>query len=456
MTTVRLGLTRNQMDLWAAEWRAVDRRTHTVAQHVEIRGPLELTVFEEALRQAIAEAEALRARFRDIGGQVTQEILPSVRWRLPVVDLSGQADPVEAFDEWVAADQREPLLAIDFPLFSTALVRVGADHYRWYLRFHLITMDGFGAALLLQRLSRIYSSHCAGGDAGPSPFRSLAALHEEQRRYEESDLFLADREFWRARLTELPSPVRIAPADGPNTHVVVGDGLALPPAEQIRRTAAGASTAWPDVLIAAVAAHTAADSGADTITLKLQVANRTTAVARAVPTNTTNRIMLPIEVTPEASFHELLTRVAQDSRDALRHQSFPHGLVMADLGSQAAAHRSSGPSVNIMPFGGDVALLGCTTSVHRIQAGRVHDFDVAVYGDPDATRMRVNVLMRMRPEDRPLLLREERRLIDRLAAMVADPDRPLAEFPEFAAAWSPQVGASRGHGGGECHDAVAR
>lgn len=432
---VRLGLTRNQRDLWTAEWRATDRRLHTIAQHVEIRGPLELTAFEDTVRQVIAETETLRARFRDDGGEVIQEILPSVRWRLAVVDLAGYADPLAAFDDWVAADQREPILASDFPLFSTALLRLGADHYRWYLRFHQMAMDGFSAALLLRRVADLYTAHSTGGAAGPSPFRPIAALHEEQREYEESGRFQTDRAFWRERLAGLPGPVRIASDGGADTQVLVGVGLRPPPADRIRRTAAAAGTAWPDLVLALVAAHVAAETGARDVVMTVPVSNRTTVVSRSVPTNTANRIMLAIAVPPEASFHELLTAVAADNRNAVRHQTFPHSVTMADLGDRAAPHRSSGPWVNIMPFGADVALPGCTTSVRRIQTGPVGDFEVAVYGDSDAARMRVNVLMRVRPRDHALLLAAERRLMNRFAEVTADPERPMAELPGFAEAW---------------------
>ncbi|WP_186762744.1 condensation domain-containing protein [Lentzea tibetensis] len=437
MSAVRLGVTRNQRDLWAAEWRATDRRMHTVAQHVEIRGPLELTAFEDAMRQVLAETEAVRARFRDDGGEVIQEILPSVRWRLAVIDLSGHSDPAAAFDEWAEADQRAPILASDFPLFSTALLRLGSDHHRWSLRFHHMAMDAFSAALLLRRVADVYAARSTGGDAGPSPFRPIAALHEEQREYEESDRFAADRAFWRERLTGLPGPVRITPSDVADSRVLAGVGLAPPPAGQICRTADAAGTAWPDVVLAVVAAHAAAESGASDVVMTVPVSNRTTAVSRSVPTNTANRIMLAVPVRPEASFHELLTAVTADNREAVRHQIFPHSVVMADLGERAAPHRSSGPWVNIMPFGADLALPGCTTSVHRVQTGPVGDLEVAVYGDPDAARMRVNVLMGLRPEHHALLLAAERRLMDRFAAVTADPHRPLAELPEFAAAWAP-------------------
>jgi hypothetical protein len=428
MNAVRLGVTRNQRDLWAAEWRTTDRRMHTVAQHIEIRGSLDLTAFEDAAQHVVAETEALRARFREYNGEVVQEILPAVRWRLAVVELSGHADPATSADEWAAAEQRQPILASDFPLFSTALLRLGVDHYRWYLRFHHLAMDAFSAALLLHRVAAVYAARSLGGDPGPSPFQPISALHDELRRYEESERFAADRDFWRRQLAQLPPPVRMTPDNPAGSQVLVGAGLAPPAPTQIRDTAAKADTAWPDVVLAVVAARAAAECDARRIVLTVPVSNRTTALTRSVPTNMANRIMLAVTVEPQASFLELLKAVAADNRQAVRHQIFPHSVVMADLGGRAEPHRAAGPWVNIMPFGADLVLPGCTSAVHRTQTGPVHDMEVAVYGDPDASRMRVNVMMRLRPEGREQLFTRERHLMDLFAAVTADPHRPLSDL----------------------------
>jgi hypothetical protein len=424
----RLGLTVQQRALWAAGERlAAEHSVNTVAQHVDIHGPLDARAFETAAQHVIAETEALRARFVERDGVLEQEILPSVRWRLPVVDLSATADPAAAADEWAVAERRAPLWASDSPLFSTALLRLGPDHFRWYLRFLPMVMDAFSGALLLRRIAEVYPAVGAGARPGPSPFRPLRALHAELNAYRGSDRYTEDREYWRRRLVDVPAPVRMSPG-GPGVRSMAGVGLAPPDAQRVRATAQAAGTAWPDLFLAVVAAHIAFERAVPVVTLTVPVSNRLTALARGVPTYLANWYLLTVPVSPDMTFCDLLRRTAEDNRANVRHQRLPYEQVLADLGQRGDLYRSGGPSVNITPFRSELSLPGCTTTVHQhLPIMGATGFDVFVSGDSDASRLRVALVMLLTDADRGVVLAQEERLMRLLRAVTDNPHRPLRD-----------------------------
>ena len=109
---------------WAdfrCEWGFVDGwcntfgsgQAHDCAEYLEICGPVHPAVFEAALRQAVADAEALYT---------------GDAWSLPVLDVSAEPDPRAAAESWMQAELASPAGpagpgATQAQLFSYALVR---------------------------------------------------------------------------------------------------------------------------------------------------------------------------------------------------------------------------------------------------------------------------------------------------------------------------------------------
>ncbi|MEU4250339.1 condensation domain-containing protein [Amycolatopsis sp. NPDC026612] len=422
-----LDVTVPQRSLWDASRRlAAERQANTVGQYVEIRGPVDARALETAAQCVIAQTEALRARFVERDGVLKQQILPAVRWRLPVVDLSGSADPATAADEWAAAEHRVPVSPGDSPLFSTALLRLGPDHFRWYLRFLPMVMDAFSAGLLLQRVAEVYTAIRAGTEPGPSPFRSLRALHAELDEYRKSARYDDDREYWRRRLAGVPAPVRLGAA-GPDARAVSGAGLEPPAAHHIQATAQAAGTAWPDLVLAMVAAQIALERDVPVVTLTVPVSNRLTALARSVPTYLANRYLLTVAVSPTMTFHELLRRTAEHNRADVTHQRLPCEQVLADLGDRGESFGRGDPSVNITPFHAELALPGCATTMHQHRRMGATGFDLFASGSPDASGLRISLVMRVAPGDRDLVPAQEERLLRLLNRVIDNPHRPLGE-----------------------------
>src|SRR5258708_2512788 len=104
----RRELTAGQLAIWHAQQLDRDSPAYNAGEYLEFRGDLDLAVFRAALRQTVAEVDAFRLRFTD-GDEPRQYVDSSDDWPLHVVDVSAEADPRAAAEEWMWADMRRPV-----------------------------------------------------------------------------------------------------------------------------------------------------------------------------------------------------------------------------------------------------------------------------------------------------------------------------------------------------------
>jgi len=167
-----------------------------IGEYLEIRGALDLGLFECALRQALSEVEAVHLRFRGEGEGLRQCVDVLEDWPLPIRDVSGAADPRAAAERWMWADMRRPVDLVDpkaGSLFTVAVFKAASDRFFLYLRAHHIAMDGFSSFILCGRIAQVYSALLDGSDPRAGRLESVAVLFDADRAYRASEDFTRDR-----------------------------------------------------------------------------------------------------------------------------------------------------------------------------------------------------------------------------------------------------------------------
>src|SRR5579872_4219079 len=120
---------------------------YNVSEYLEIPGVVNADAFERALRQVVAEVDALNVRFV-VGQDGPRQIRDShTAWRMPVLDMCGAADPDAAARAWMQADVEQIVDPRSAPLFAYALFKVADNRWLWFRRYHHLVMDGAGATL---------------------------------------------------------------------------------------------------------------------------------------------------------------------------------------------------------------------------------------------------------------------------------------------------------------------
>ena len=157
-----LPLSAAQLGIWFAQELAPSKVDFNSAEYVEIFGAVDPAIFETALRCVVAEADVLNVRFVNHTDGPRQVIGDLPDWSLSFIDVSAESDPSAAARAWMDADRARPIDLLHGPLFAYALVKVAADRFYWYARYHHILLDALGRSLIASRLADVYSALATG------------------------------------------------------------------------------------------------------------------------------------------------------------------------------------------------------------------------------------------------------------------------------------------------------
>ncbi|MFI0397414.1 amino acid adenylation domain-containing protein [Paracoccus jiaweipingae] len=404
-------LTEAQEGLFFAARLDPDSPALNTGQYLDIRGPLDVARFQAAVTAAIAEADALRLRFRQDGATARQWLGDAPRPDL--VDLTARPDPVAQALARMQADQAQPRDLAREPLAAFTLFRVGPRHFLWYQRVHHLLIDGFGMLLLTNRVAALYAGT-------GSPLAPLSRALDADRDWRTDPARDADRDWWRAQLADLPAVTGLCGRNAPASHgfhrasgTVPADLLA---ALAARSAAAGVS--WADALTVICAGYAARFTGGQTVA-GIPFMDRFGQPTARVPAMVMNVLPFRFAADPAADAHadtpleDTLRTGAAQLAQARRHGRLRSQQMRRDLGLLGGTRRLYGPLINIQPFDSAPRIADCDVALHILGTGPVDDISLTFRGDPRAMRVDIdaNPALYSRPETQAHL--------DRLLAFVA-------------------------------------
>ncbi|MFE5808395.1 amino acid adenylation domain-containing protein [Streptomyces sp. NPDC056491] len=389
----RLPLTGAQTGVWYGQRLDPDSPVYNVGQYVEIDGPLDAGMFVTALRQTVAESEALTARFAEGPDGEPYQVTwsgPAAGPLVAVLDHTSQDDPYGTALSLMRADMARPVDPVRDSLYVFTLHRIGPDRTLWYQRAHHIVLDAFGFSLLSRRTAEIYTALAGGEEPTPGPFGGLEVILGEEQDYRASSRFAEDRAYWLERLADHPEPEPLSGARFPATHTFLRDGATLTREETagLLAIARASKASWADVLTAAFAAYLHRATGSRDVLLSLPAMARLGSAALKVPSMVVNVLPLRVSVRPQTPLAELVAAVASDIRDLRRHQHYRAEDIRRDLGPAGREQGLLGPMVNIKAFDNSLDFAGAAGSVHNVAAGPVDDLTLGVYHDAAEGRIR--------------------------------------------------------------------
>src|ERR1051326_634850 len=116
-----LPLSGAQHGIWFAQKLNPASPAYNIGEYIEIDGAIDVTLFERALAQVIAEADVLRLRIEEQSGEPRQVVGPVGIWSLPVIDVSRDSDPRATAESWMRTDLARTADLTGGPLFQFAL-----------------------------------------------------------------------------------------------------------------------------------------------------------------------------------------------------------------------------------------------------------------------------------------------------------------------------------------------
>ncbi|NKY31863.1 amino acid adenylation domain-containing protein [Nocardia speluncae] len=374
-----LRLSAAQRGIWFAQHLAGSSPI-SVAQYVEITGPIDLDVLVAACDTAGREFGSAYVRLVEEDGepyQIVDEGLPSP---VSVLDLRGHDDPCAAAHDLMVRDYSAPLDLRSDRLMKCVVFQVGSDHYLWYQRAHHIVLDGFAAVTMLQRITELYNSWVTGEQAPASTAKDLSEIVDQDLSYRGSTRFENDRNYWTEHLNGAPPVVSLAGHVGkPTIHpALVSTALPDATAQLLDRVVTDRGTSVTPVVVAAFAAYLARMTGSDEVLLSLPVSGRHSAVLRRSGGMVANVVPLRVPVTGRGT-GAVIDAVQGELTSALRRQRYRQEDIFHDMGTARDETASFGPAVNLMMVDNEIVLGTTTGRLHVLTSGPTADLFVNIY-----------------------------------------------------------------------------
>jgi enterobactin synthetase component F len=424
-------LTTAQRGLWFSQ-KIAPEAIFNIAEAVEICGPIKPKVFQNALRQLVAEAEQLRVRIVEQDGQPRQIPRSIYEGEFPFLDMSGELDPRAAIEAWMMEELARPVDLAKDPLWVSALLKATDDHYFWYHRAHHIVCDGFGGGMVARRLAELYTAYAQGCEPAPNEFCTVEAAVEAENKYRHSRHFQRDREYWHQQLAHMPEAVTLS--SSPHRRGLSGKlrrstgYLCAETARELAQLAKTAGISVPQLLIGLVAAYYQRATGVSDLVVGMPVSGRINGALRRAVGVCANMVSIRLSFTPEMTASDLFAKVSRVVMQALRHQQYRHEDLRRDLGLIGHDQNIAWLGVNIEPFDYRLNFDGATTILHNLSNSSTEDLIVFVYDRGTDAGLRFDLDANPSLYSKSELDEHQRRLTRLIEQVLADPGAPLRKL----------------------------
>ena len=224
-------LTASQLLLWVGQKLNPDAPLYNMVFIFTIQGAIAPDHFQRAFQALVDRSDVFRLTIEEIDGIPQQRVHPSLKYALPLLDFSAEAEPQDRLRQWVRDRSTQPF-DLQTRLFDSALIALVPDRWVWYLNQHHLITDIWSVKLIYQAVSSFYR-HSINGTLDDAPrlpsYQDFIAqakvkspkvkLPNEQSR---SRLYQTAAAYWQQQ--QLPAPVplygKIAAPVSPRTRRV--------------------------------------------------------------------------------------------------------------------------------------------------------------------------------------------------------------------------------------------
>ncbi|MGW3965809.1 amino acid adenylation domain-containing protein [Amycolatopsis sp. NPDC005003] len=423
-----------QQRLWFLDRLDGPSATYNIPWAWELTGPVDIQALRAALGDVVARHEVLRTLLVEEHGTPRQVVLDEA---VPVLVTETAADPGERV---TAAASHCFTLDTEIPIRAT-LVSAGPDRHVLVLLVHHIAGDGWSLPPLKRDLDTAYAARLRGERPQWTPLPVQYADYtlwqrEMFGRADDPDSLLGRQAaFWRDTLAGIPDELAL-PADRPRPARSTNRGAAVPftvPASVhrgLRELAHRSDTSTFMVLQAALAALlTRLGAGTD-VPLGTPVAGRSDHALEDLAGFFVNTLVLRTDTGGDPTFRELLGRVREADLAAYAHQDLPfeHLVELLNPPRSLARHPLFQVMLAVYHSGsGPERLLGLDAA-YRDTGLRQAKFDLSFDLVETAEGIDGDLEYSLDLFDEPTARTLTERLVRVLAAVVADPDRPLSRL----------------------------
>jgi len=302
---------------------------------LRLEGVLNLAALEQSINEIIRRHEILRTTFPAVDGKPVQVISPSLKIKIPVLDLQGLA--ASEVQQIVTKEARQPFDLSHGPLLRVSLLKLGSDSYTLVLIMHHIITDGWSMGLFIQELCNIYRALTLDT---PLLLSQLPIQYGDfavwQRQWLTEEVQKQQLNYWTQQLAGAP-PLLELPTDKPRPAIQTFCGATQQfqidrnLSEQIKKFSQQSGATLFHTLLAAFVVLMFRYSGQDDICVGSPIANRNRRELDSLIGFFVNTLVLRHRIEGNPSFVEFLSQVRQVATSAYTHQDVPFEQVVEAL-----------------------------------------------------------------------------------------------------------------------------
>jgi amino acid adenylation domain-containing protein len=433
-----LPLSFSQRRLWYLQKVDKNLSAYNIPASFRVNGNLDCAALEHALNEMIARHEVLRSYVKEVDGQPRQEILPSLRIALPVIDLthfpSEQAE-IEV-RRLSAVDARRLYDLANAPLMRATLVKLAVGDHVLILNFHHIIADGSSLAIFYKELSALYQSRREGKvmllPNLPVQYTDYATWQQEWLK---SASFDAQLDYWNRQLASLPEPCGLpTDFDRQLTQSYRGGRLALELSDELTSAlkvlSRQQSVTMFMTLFATFNILLSRISGQEDVVMGSTIAGRNHPETDGLIGFFINALPLRVDLSGDPSFVALLKRTSEVCLDAYTNQDVPFEKLVEAL--RPAREPGRNPIFDILFNVADISersltLAGCELT-KVVQADPAAKFDVVLYAPKVDDKIELAIVYNtdLFRECRIAALLEQ--FASLLGQVVDNPELPIGQF----------------------------
>ena len=343
-------LSSSQQRLWVLSQFEDGLAAYNITHQVELNGQYDITLFKRAVFAVLERHEILRTAFKkNSEGETRQWVVPmqQLDFAIHYQDLSGEADPLQAANDYVKADTDQPFDLEKAPLLRAALLQVAPGRYVFHYNIHHIIGDGWSMGVLANDVMAYYQAFLSGIRAALAP---LTIQYKDFAAWQLKELTSAEntkhKEFWLTVLsgelpvTDLPSNL-VRPAVRTQQGHTLETYLSRTLTSQLKAFTKAQEGSLFITLLALWEVLIYRYTGQEELITGSPVAGRNHADLENQIGCFVNTVVFRDQVAPNDSFLAHFNRVKKNALQAYAHQTYPFDQLLDDLNPKRYVNRNA-------------------------------------------------------------------------------------------------------------------
>ncbi|QIH33424.1 non-ribosomal peptide synthetase [Sphingobacterium sp. DR205] len=333
----KIDLTLPQRDVLKEQIIYLGSSIYNIGALIEIQGLLDYNSLNIAYQHLIRSTDAFQA--------VLDEDFKSMRFQLgenvnlEYLDFSSFEDSLQKATDYSRSDFLKPFnLGDGTPLYRFCLIKICDEKWFLFSVYHHIIVDGWGTSLMFQRLVETYNC-LIKNEKLPQFNYSYKAFVEDDLTYLNSETLDIDRKFWLERFIELPESfiplLKNKQARSSRYQLQMSREIF----NKIQDHARNSGVTQFHFLLGILYILLKKYFQQDDLTIGMPILNRTNSDFKKTVGLFMGINLLRIQVNDNLGFTELLKEIRKELRAIYKHQRYPVGRLIQELGCSRTPER---------------------------------------------------------------------------------------------------------------------